>query len=1304
MTDQSDRAAGRLGPEPQDTPDTAPDDEAVNDPATPVADGRGELVSLEGNEPCAASAGQGRGDDDSEGEQPEEEEEEDDDEGEDDEDDEDDEDEEPRLKYARLTQSLSGLYRNGDATSAFLVGGDKMIIGTHNGNINVIQLPTLQPLRIYHAHSASVTSISISPYPPPLPHDRIETPARPQQPQPQPSPRPDASPAGASRRPKEPAQLPRIPSNDIYISTSSMDGNVCVQSLLDMKDVHLRNFARPVQAVALSPEFKSDRTYLSGGLAGQLILTVGGGQGRSTSTTTGTAVAAASGWLGTMGLGTNTGKDTVLHSGEGTISSIKWSLSGKYVAWLNEFGIKFMRSKLHLESAEAEGAWHRIGHCDRPQTEEWDTMASVWKGRLEWIDEQAIETDESRFSGDGAVNLVTSTPKKTVERLLVGWGSTIWIIHVHHGATSGGRHGRDKPFGRAEVAKILRMDCIISGISLYTQSTLLVLAFCPTDDDDDDDETPEKAIRGHKSNISAGSAGSEPSGGKRRRQNNQPPELRLIDLDSQMEVDKDRLGVSRFERLGPADYHLGLLPAQAAATAVASKGALEALAGFGNDMWNAAINPKSLFSSGASIISKDSGEDTASVSKTLSATGTLRRGQVKGSGPVTIHPSLTKPGIKIFIHSPYDCILGTKRDLADHLAWLVEHEQFHLAWELLDENPEIIATTPERPGDVPPATPSKGQAAVDEFFDGDSVVESTLQDIHSHSVREKRRIGELWIQQLIENGNWRRAGEVCAKVLATPGRWEKWVWTFVGAKHFDEITPHIPSQTMHPPLPTTIYEVVLGHYIQNDKPRFRELLDHWSTDLFDVRAITTALENQLKFRDVQEDSIEDGEKGRDWLIVMESLARLYEAGGRHREALKFYIKLHDADSVFRLIRDRHLAEAVADDIPGFIGLRVSMERMKQMTEQDLVEATSEAITLLVDEAQHGLVRPDVVVEQLEAKKLYLYLFFYLKGLWRGQGIREHSAENIDRLVMDSQSLVDSYADLAVHLFATYDRPLLMEFLKSSTCYTFEKAVQECEACSYHDELVYLYSKTGQMKRALYLIIDRLKNVQKAIEFAKEQDDPDLWNDLLDYSMDKPSFIRALLEQVGTAINPITLVRRIPEGLEIQGLREGLTHMMKEHELQHSISSGVAQVLRSELAAAQNDLRSGQQKGIKFEVVQPGTAKSPNMSSKGQVGTDKDVGDKSDNGTLQHRHTAPQPGRCASCHEPFTEFEMETILGFACGHVFHVSHLLELLHKGKKADIDLGGAGSENGRYSIGMKVMRARLLRDKVREGCPICH
>lgn len=41
--------------------------------------------------------------------------------------DEDEDDEEPRLKYASMTKHLTSVYRNGDATSAFLVAGDKMV-------------------------------------------------------------------------------------------------------------------------------------------------------------------------------------------------------------------------------------------------------------------------------------------------------------------------------------------------------------------------------------------------------------------------------------------------------------------------------------------------------------------------------------------------------------------------------------------------------------------------------------------------------------------------------------------------------------------------------------------------------------------------------------------------------------------------------------------------------------------------------------------------------------------------------------------------------------------------------------------------------------------------------------------------------------------------------------------------------------------------------------------------------------------------------------------------------------------------
>ena len=37
------------------------------------------------------------------------------------------EEDEPQLKYTKLTGSLSSVYRNGDTTSAFFVGGDKMV-------------------------------------------------------------------------------------------------------------------------------------------------------------------------------------------------------------------------------------------------------------------------------------------------------------------------------------------------------------------------------------------------------------------------------------------------------------------------------------------------------------------------------------------------------------------------------------------------------------------------------------------------------------------------------------------------------------------------------------------------------------------------------------------------------------------------------------------------------------------------------------------------------------------------------------------------------------------------------------------------------------------------------------------------------------------------------------------------------------------------------------------------------------------------------------------------------------------------
>lgn len=322
----------------------------------------------------------------------------------------------------------------------------------------VLTIPGFQPLRIYHAHSASISAISVSPFPLAFPtsssaHSRVSASTEPNS---QSSLREHHSvnQSSSPRTPKQ-ASVPVTPSNSIYIATSSIDGHVCVSSLVDPKDVTLRNFGRPVSAVAISPSYKTDRAYLSGGLAGDLILTVGGKVGVSSNANTNSAAAAATGWLSSIGLSSGSGTDKVIHSGEGAITAIKWSLSGKFVAWVNEHGMKIMRSANKLESSDTELAWTRINHIDRPNRKDWDEMAVGWKPRLDWVDDLTLESDDGDAGGSNGLqastlnqnnplashtarNVPSPAKRRTTEKLVIGWGDTVWIVHVkpeHHVTT-----------------------------------------------------------------------------------------------------------------------------------------------------------------------------------------------------------------------------------------------------------------------------------------------------------------------------------------------------------------------------------------------------------------------------------------------------------------------------------------------------------------------------------------------------------------------------------------------------------------------------------------------------------------------------------------------------------------------------------------------------------------------------------------------------------------------------------------------------------------------------------------------------
>lgn len=123
--------------------------------------------------------------------------------------------------------------------------------------------------------------------------------------------------------------------------------------------------------------------------------------------------------------------------------------------------------------------------------------------------------------------------------------------------------------------------------------------------------------------------------------------------------------------------------------------------------------------------------------------------------------------------------------------------------------------------------------------------------------------------------------------------------------------------------------------------------------------------------------------------------------------------------------------------------------------------------------------------------------------------------------------------LQVELYAEYEVTKLLGFLRVSGNYHLGKAHQVCERRDLINETVFLLGRMGNNKQALTLIIERLADVSKvsiclsvpyhmhsnlicqAIEFARIQNDPDLWEDLLKYSESRPGMWPSWKSSTGT---------------------------------------------------------------------------------------------------------------------------------------------------------------------------------------------
>jgi vacuolar protein sorting-associated protein 41 len=88
------------------------------------------------------------------------------------------------------------------------------------------------------------------------------------------------------------------------------------------------------------------------------------------------------------------------------------------------------------------------------------------------------------------------------------------------------------------------------------------------------------------------------------------------------------------------------------------------------------------------------------------------------------------------------------------------------------------------------------------------------------------------------------------------------------------------------------------------------------------------------------------------------------------------------------------------------------------------------------------------------------------------------------LYMKDHPLAPRFHELLLQLYAEYDRPHLLPFLRRSTNYNLHDAKELCARKEFYPELIYILGVTGgQSEAALQLIIQKEKNV-KMVSFRR----------------------------------------------------------------------------------------------------------------------------------------------------------------------------------------------------------------------------
>ncbi|XP_050206162.1 vacuolar protein sorting-associated protein 41 homolog isoform X2 [Mercurialis annua] len=471
-------------------------------------------------------------------------------------------------------------------------------------------------------------------------------------------------------------------------------------------------------------------------------------------------------------------------------------------------------------------------------------------------------------------------------------------------------------------------------------------------------------------------------------------------------------------------------------------------------------------------------------------------------------------------------------------------------------------------------------------------------------------VGSRYLDHLIVERRYADAASLCPKLLqGSASAWERWVFHFAHLRQLPVLVPYIPTE--NPRLRDTAYEVALVALATN--PSFhKDLLStvkSWPPVVYSALPVISAIEPQLNTSSMTD-------------ALKEALAELFVIDGQYEKACSLYADLLKPE-IFDFIEKYSLHDAIR-------------EKAVQLMMLD----SKRAVSLLIQ--NRDLIPPAEVVSQLLATRnkcdSRYFLHLYLHSLFE---TNPHAGKD--------------FHDMQVELYADYDLKMLLPFLRSSQHYTLEKAYDICIKKDLLREQVFILGRMGNSKKALAVIINKLGDIEEAVEFVTMQHDDDLWEELIRQCLNKPEMVGVLLEHTVGNLDPLYIVNMVPNGLEIPRLRDRLVKIITDYRTETSLRHGCNDILKADCVNLLVKYYKEARRAICINN-EGDDARANRDGSRDSQANERMPSMK----TIEVKSKTTGDSRCCMCFDPFSIQNVSVIVFFCC-HAYHMNCLTDAMH-------------------------------------------